>query len=193
MPIEATFTSQFDKNGNRRELATSLYNGDDESTTNDFKNTYTYDALNRLSDIVQQAVGGYGANSVAAKHVHFAYDLASQLDSITRYASTGTTGAVAYSDYTFDAAGRVTQIDHHQGSSGSGDRIDGYDLVWNSRNLLEQFNFIPTAYAGESATYAYDPRGQLVGATYSRRPMKRTTSTPMAIGRRSPMTAIPAA
>ncbi len=60
----------------------------------------------------------------------FAYDLAGQLDSITRYASTGTTGAVAYSDYTFDAAGRVTQIDHHQGSSGSGDRIDGYDLVW---------------------------------------------------------------
>ena len=32
---------------------------------------------------------------------------------------------------------------------------------------MEQFNFIPTAYAGESATYAYDLRGQLVGATYS--------------------------
>ena len=91
------------------------------------------------------------------------------------------------------AAGRVTQIDHHQGSSGSGDRIDGYDLVWNSRNLLEQFNFIPTTYAGESATYAYDPRGQLVGTTTPHRPMKRTISTPTAIARRSPMTAIPAA
>ncbi|MEI8210900.1 MAG: hypothetical protein WCI02_02020 [Planctomycetota bacterium] len=55
-------------------------------STLDLKNTYQFDTLNRLTDIVQQ--GQSGGNSVTAKHITQSYNALSQRTQIARYQST---------------------------------------------------------------------------------------------------------
>jgi YD repeat-containing protein len=89
-------TQAFDAANNRTELkATS-------GGTLDFKNTYTFDALQRMTDVVQQSQSG--GNAVTSKHVKFSYNALGQQTSIARYQSTGTTNAVATSTFTYSAS-----------------------------------------------------------------------------------------
>ncbi|MEI8211056.1 MAG: hypothetical protein WCI02_02830 [Planctomycetota bacterium] len=62
---------------NRTELKASI------GSSLDFKNTYRFDTLNRLTDLIQQ--GQSGGNAVLAKHVTFAYNAESQHTQITKY------------------------------------------------------------------------------------------------------------
>jgi YD repeat-containing protein len=78
--------------------------------TADFKNLYTYDNLNRLSQVTQQGVTG--GNAVAAKRADFAYNNASQFTKISRYADLAGTQHVASSHYAYDDIGRLKQLTH---------------------------------------------------------------------------------
>jgi hypothetical protein len=61
-----TFNQAFDAMSNRTELRASI------GSTADFRNSYTYDTLQRLTGIVQQSQTG--GNSVTAKRVAFSYN-----------------------------------------------------------------------------------------------------------------------
>ncbi|MEO8272157.1 MAG: hypothetical protein ABI557_20775, partial [Aureliella sp.] len=82
-----TINQSFDSSSNRTELNATI------GTTKDFKNTYQFDALQRMTDIVQQSQAG--GNAVTSKHITQAFNALGQYTTIARYQSTGTTNAVA--------------------------------------------------------------------------------------------------
>lgn len=69
-------TNAYDANSNRTSLTSTI------AGTNDFKNTYTFDTLNRLTR--QDQTGNSGA-VVAEKRIDFTYNKLNQFASITRY------------------------------------------------------------------------------------------------------------
>ncbi len=103
-------TSAYDAAGNRSSLSASV------AGTADFLNTYTHDALDRLTRVDQV---GQGGNSVAEKRVDLAYNAISEFTSIARYKDTdgGTANEVATAAYGYDALGRLTSLAYTKGGS----------------------------------------------------------------------------
>jgi len=141
----------FDVMSNRTELKATI------GSTLDFKNTYQYDTLQRLTDIVQQ--GQSGGNAVTAKHLTFAYNALSQRTEIARYQSTGTSNAVATTDYTFNSANRLSGIAHEQGATALNTYAYTYDTLSRIATIIST--------AEGTDTYSYDQTSQLVGATHT--------------------------
>jgi YD repeat-containing protein len=96
---------------------------------------------------------------VAEKRIDLAYDAASQWQTITRYADLAGTKLVAQSDYTFDAAGRLTALAHAQGTTTLADYTWSYD----AGHRVTAF----TSLADGTAEYSYDQTDQLIGADYN--------------------------
>ena len=87
------FQSLFDAAGNRHQLDVADVDG---TMIGLFENKYQFDGLGRTTEITQQTYNYDDHHDVAEKrHVDFTYDLAGQLDTIQRYASTGTASPVA--------------------------------------------------------------------------------------------------
>jgi RHS repeat-associated protein len=166
------FNSQFDQSGNRRELTAQFI----VNMPWDFVNHYSYDGLNRLTNISQHDLGD---NAVAPKRVDFTYDLAGQLDTIQRYSSLDTSAPVAVSNFTFDSAGRLKSLAHFDGTAfnpSTGTLLAGYGYTWNQRHELTALDFLPGNsgytspfnYSAEDViSYNYDARSQLIGANYT--------------------------
>ncbi len=145
------FNQAFDAASNRTELKATI------GGVNDFKNTYQYDALQRLTDNVQQ--GQSGGNAVTAKHLTFTYNVLSQRTNIARYQSTGTTNAVATTDYTYDTGNRLASITHKQG----GTTLAGYTYGFDNASRLTSVN---STIEGLS-TYSYDATSQVTAADHN--------------------------
>jgi RHS repeat-associated protein len=141
----------FDALGNRTQLAATI------GGTADFVTEYTYDALRRMTRIQQHGVSG--GNAVAEKRIDLTYDAASQWQSITRYADLAATKVVATSAYTFDAVGRMTSLDHSQGSTS----LAGYSWQYDAGSRVTQF----VSLLDGTVDYNYDNTNQLTGAAYS--------------------------
>jgi RHS repeat-associated protein len=141
----------FDALGNRTQLAATI------GSTADFVTEYTYDALRRMTSIQQHGVSG--GNAVAEKRIDLTYDAASQWQTITRYADLAATKLVATSAYAFDAAGRMTSLDHSQGSTS----LAGYSWQYDAGNRVTQF----VSLLDGAVNYNYDKTNQLTGADYS--------------------------
>ncbi len=146
-----TLNQAFDAMNNRTELKATI------GSTLDFKNTYQFDALQRLTDIVQQ--GQSGGNAVTAKHVTQSFNALSQRTQIARYQSTGTSNAVATSDFTFDTANRLSGIAHKQGAT----NLNTYAYTYDP---LSRIATIVSTLEGTD-TYSYDQTSQLVSATHT--------------------------
>ena len=58
-----------------------------------------------------------GGNAVAEKRVDFAYDPQGRTIAITRYANLSGTELVAGTTFTYDSAGRLTELLHSQGAA----------------------------------------------------------------------------
>lgn len=69
-------TSQYDNNSNRTQFSATI------AGAADFQNVYTYDALNRLTQLYQQ--GQTGGNAVAVKGANLTYNLLGQLATVAR-------------------------------------------------------------------------------------------------------------
>jgi YD repeat-containing protein len=129
-------------------------------STADFADQYTYDNLGRMTGVEQSEQSGQsGGNSVAPKRVDFAYDAASQFDTITRYANLGGTQLVAQSDYDYDNASRLTALSYTKGAT----TLAGYTWTYDAAGRLTQF----VSTADGTANYTYDDTNQLAGATYT--------------------------
>lgn len=146
-------TSGYDSNGNRTSLSATI------DGTDDFLNSYTYDALNRVTRIDQ--IGVTGGNTVAEKRVDFAYKVDSRYDTITRYNDTagGSSDEIATATYTYDALGRLTGLDYEQGGT---DLFTPYSWTYDDLNRITQM-----VHADGTTDYAYDKTDQLTDADHT--------------------------
>ncbi|XZE43948.1 RHS repeat-associated core domain-containing protein [Pirellulaceae bacterium SH467] len=123
------FDRDYDNVGNQTKLASiiggALSGTDITGGIKDFANTYTYDYLNRRNTATQSQVSG--GNSVAAKHVTTAFNLASQITDVRRYSDTTNSSAnlEAHTRHSFDSAGRLKSITHSKTELGAGVNWDG--------------------------------------------------------------------
>jgi RHS repeat-associated protein len=114
--------------------------------------TFAYDKLNRVTSITQSG------NGVADKRVDMSYDAASQMTGMTRYSDLAGTEVVAESNYTFDDAGRLTNLVHNQ----DGDVLSAYEWAYDQANRITK----ATTPDGVS-DFTYDKSDQLVDADHS--------------------------
>jgi YD repeat-containing protein len=98
-----TLTFTYDAVGNRTRVDDSL--GGVE--------TSVYDAANRLTS---RQFGGTGQTPLRED---FTYTARDQLATATRYSDLAGTQRVGESAYTYDPAGRLTNLQHHDGSGGN--------------------------------------------------------------------------
>ena len=146
-----TLNQAFDAASNRTELkATS-------GSANDFKNTYQYDALQRLTDIVQASQSG--GNAVTSKHVTLAYNALSQRTNLTRYQSTGTTNGVATTDNTYDTINRLSTLTHKQGTTTLAGYTYGYDGMSRPTSVDSTIEGL--------STFTYDATSQVTAADHA--------------------------
>jgi len=145
-----TLAQGFDANSRRTQLSATI------GSTADFKNDYTFDTLNRLTQVTQQDV--VGGNAVADKRVDIGYNAAGQFTSINRYANLAGTALVATSAYSYDNTGRLTGLSHTKG----GTTFAGYGWAYDAANRITSFT--NSQHATENATYTYDNTDQLTGA-----------------------------
>ncbi len=167
------FTRDYDSIGNRLVFSANLGSGVSEVSEDDFVTTYVYDDIYRLTSLTQQG------HQVAAKHVSFQYDAASQMTHITRYADALPTSGqlVAESIFGYDKAGRVTDITHSRAANATTwdgtfsdnaasdpTRIAAYLLDYDKGNRLESMGSWRDEF---EVTYSYDQRDQLQTADYN--------------------------
>jgi RHS repeat-associated protein len=140
-----------------------------------FRNSYSYDRMDRLTSVTQTSRAG--GHAVAPKHASFTYDAASQLTDLRRYASTGASSLQVHSRFGRDNAGRLTSITHGgtaiagvqqwdgsatpPASLGSSGLLAGYTFAYDQASRLTEFR----SWAdGTQTAYGYDDRSQLVSA-----------------------------
>ena len=171
---DVVLSSQYDSNGNRTQLSASI------AGTADFLNTYAYNALNELTQLVQQ--GQTGGNAVATKGANITYNALGQLATIARtnFFGTGPAPDIATSTFSYDSANRLTEIAY---TTNGGTAIDAYSWTYDAANRVTSM----TTTTDGTATYSYDNTNQVTGASYTgtraSRPMNRTATTRTAIAR----------
>jgi len=148
----------------------SLYNGASQptqlqatvGTSSDFKNSYSYDSLARLSAVIQQSVTG--GNAVAAKRADFAYNDANQVTRIGRYARTTTAELAVNTFFGYEAGGRLASLIHTMDaaapSSGWGSAVlAGYQYTYDDVGNITSID----SYQDGTQYYGYDATKQLTG------------------------------
>jgi len=146
---EVVYTSTWSDSGQLTGLSASIDGVDD------FINTYVYNSRSQLEEFTQ--TGQTGGNVVADKYFTFGYDDAGRQEEINRYASTDTSELVVTSTFTYDPFGRLTALDHEQGTTSLAAYTWSYDAAGQ---LLEQ-----TSPDGD-VVYSYDLTGQVTGADW---------------------------
>lgn len=126
-------------------------------STDDFLNSYTYDALNRLTRLDQSATG---SASVAEKRVDFTYNAIGQFTSIARFNDTdgGSGEEVATSTYSYDTLGRLTDLAYKHGGT---NLFAPYQWTYDNLNRVTQF-----VSADGTSDYTYDKTSQLTAADH---------------------------
>jgi RHS repeat-associated protein len=123
-------------------------------------NAYTYDILNRVTRITQLGTG------VTSKRVDMSYDALNRLTEINRYGDLTGTISVADSIYSYDAAGRLTNITHKYGASKKGlppaTAIASYGFSYDATNRITQSSGIDGTH-----DYSYDDTNQLTAANHT--------------------------
>ena len=176
-------TSAYDVVGNRTSLSASV------AGTADFLNTFTHDALDRLTRVDQ--TGQTGGNTVSEKRVDLVYNAIGQYTSIARYKDTdgGTANEVATAGYSYDTLSRLTGLAYTKGGSNlftpyswtydslssSGMGFDGSATVSDPRvaataaaAVFDAMGRITQMVSQDgTSTYSYDSKSQLTSADHS--------------------------
>ncbi len=137
-PFGLTLTASYDAVGNRTQLQDSF--GGIQSSV--------YDAADRLTS------RKFGGASQTPLRIDLTYTNRNQVDTETRYSDLTATTKIGSSTFTYDAATRLTNLQHRNGSGTLlANYTHGYDLA--SRVTTEQLN------GGSVVTYQYDSTSQL--------------------------------
>jgi RHS repeat-associated protein len=95
---------------------------------------------------------------VQSKRVDMTYDAASQMTGLNRYGDLAGTLSVANSSYTYDAVGRLTNLEYKRGAS----TLASYGLVYDAANRITQ-----SRGTDGTQNYTYDSTNQLTGAAHT--------------------------
>ncbi|MHC2071091.1 Calx-beta domain-containing protein [Bremerella sp. T1] len=139
----------FDAMGNRLSFSAEL------NAVASVVNTFAYDLLGRMTSVTQ-------TGTQTDKMVEFAYNKRDQLLGIDRYEdATGTTKFFT-TDFQYDDAGRVTDIDHEalddDGYGGpSMGMVDSFDFGYDAASRITTLY----SYGGGTVTFQYDDSSQL--------------------------------
>lgn len=144
--------NEFDAQNRRTRLAANI----DGSL--DFENTYSYDALHRLSVLTQSSQPG--GVTVSPKRFDFDFNRASQLTQLARYADLAGTQTIETSDYAFDGQARLQSISH---INSTGTDIAGYQFEYDIASRITQ---VDSLVDGPS-NYGYDNDNQLTSASHT--------------------------
>ncbi len=111
--------------------------------------TSLYDALNRLTS---QQFSGIGTTQL---RLDLTYTVDGQQSTLTRYSNVAGTAEIGSTTYTYDAVGRITDI---QQRNGSGTVLETFAYSFDNANRVttETVN-------GSTTTYAYDANNELTG------------------------------
>ena len=145
--------SQYDAMNNRTQLTATV------AGVADFLNSYTYDALQQLTQETQ--MDQTGGNGVAPKGIGYSYNLDSQFTQVLRFDPTTASPHpdIALGSYSYDAGNRLTSLDcTHMGNA-----IDGYTLAYDAANRVTSM----TSSVDGTATYSYDTTNQVTAASYT--------------------------
>ena len=145
-----TLAQQFDADGDRTQLSATI------GQTADFMNNYAYNGLGQMTQVTQS--GATGGDAVAEKRIDISYDAAGQFNTVSRYADLAGTELVAESDYTYDLAGQLTALDHHQGTTD----LENYTWTYDQAGNMTA----STSSLDGAVSYSNDATGQLTGADY---------------------------
>jgi RHS repeat-associated protein len=168
------FQQAFDANGNRTYYSAQIpgipQNEPGEgSGINDFLNTYTYDALNRMTSVSQQSLWAYdndGANPedqfeiYGSREVDFTYNADSQFDTVKRYDDVG---LLATTSYSYDDAGRLHTLTNTPNDLG----VSAIEYTYGYDKDNQITSVTNSANSNENVAYTYDSLGQLTAATYA--------------------------
>ncbi|MCG8586758.1 MAG: DUF3836 domain-containing protein, partial [Pirellulales bacterium] len=154
-------TYDYDEDDRLIASAAQIWDEDTNAWRDDYQNTYDYNNRDFLTSVTQQAdTVGSNNNAVDYKRVELIYDVADQLDQISRYASSGTSDLVATSSFVYDDAFRLSKLTHSQGASNV---LADYAWTYDSNNRVASFS----SKTDGTAFYTYDDRDQLTGEFYS--------------------------
>jgi RHS repeat-associated protein len=137
-----SFGYDYDANGNMTQRIQTI--GSATVTT-----VYAYDGLSRLELLTQ-----FGTN-ISDKSVEFEYRDDHSIDWIKRYSDQTQTNQKAYTDYSYDSAGRLNTIDHTVGTD-----MLSYDYTYNIAGWLTG----DSGTVADGTAYEYDGTGQLTDA-----------------------------
>jgi RHS repeat-associated protein len=161
-PFNLTLTFSYDGASNRTLVQDSLGG----------VTTSVYDAANRLTS------RQFGGTAQTPLRVDLTYTARDQLASVTRYSNLGGTVTVGFSQYTYDGAERLTNL-QHQNATGSNLLNFTYTYDLASRVTTETLNGTTTTYSYDATneltndsavTYTYDANGNRTMAGYSTGP-----------------------
>jgi YD repeat-containing protein len=130
--------------------------------------TFVYDAVGNRTR-VEDSKGGvatstYNAANLLTKREHtgqaplridFTYTVRDQVETTTRYSDLAGTTKVGSSTYSYDAAARLRNLQHR---NGSGTLFSNYTYTYDLAHRLET-----ETYNGTTVTYTYDDTNQLTG------------------------------
>ena len=180
MGRNVAFNRSYDVVGNQTLLSANIggaLNGAITGGIWDFRNTYAYDDMNRLTSVVQAGVSG--GNTLAKKQANFSYDAASQLTDIRRYSYVSNLASLeVHSRLGYDLAGHLTSVTHGKteiptgqtwaGTSSTpvstGYMLAAYFLTFDADNRVTSFSSWRDAF---KTTYSYDAKDQLTAASSS--------------------------
>ncbi len=192
LTTNATLDHKYDASGNRTETTVSL--STEMFPEKDYKTTWAYDNLNRVTTISQtKQTGGH---AVADKTVKYTYNGRNQVTDVNRYANLTGTGAALRSVLGYDNAGRLTSLDHQDVASGGGATLlHGYDFIWDNASritgidssldgvssfTLDKLGQLKTADHAAGRTdesYSFDSTGNRTGGDYTVTTKNRTTAS----------------
>ncbi len=174
--------NDYDLTGNRSGLTANLGGTISGSTitggVNDFKNQYTFDGMDRLTQVTQASVSG--GNAVAPKTATMKYNAASQLTDLRRYnlATVNASNLKVHTRNDYDQSGRLKSITHAKteiaagqnwvgtsavpASVGAANMLAAYFIVWDRDNRLANFSSYRDAF---KTTYTYNTTDELTAAS----------------------------
>jgi RHS repeat-associated protein len=146
-------TYTYDANGNIISVFDAI-NGTNAGTT-----AYTYDVLNRVTQVTQTGTG------VQTKRVDFGYNPVGQFDSIRRYSDLAGTQLVVDTRYSYDGLNRLQGLLHNRAD---GATVASYSYGYDSSGRITSIaSLFANSNYNDTTTYNYDNTSQLTGADHS--------------------------
>jgi YD repeat-containing protein len=162
--VQFTLRQGFDELSRRTSARLEYAKSDGSWTKGDFENVYGYDALSRMTSIVQQGqnLQGQGVtnNTVAQKRADLTYNALGEIETITRRSGIDATSPEVFkTTEKYDPLARLVSIVHQKTGSAA---FNTYSFTYDVLNRITWMNS-----ADGPSTFTYDSTNQLTSANHT--------------------------